>query len=122
MGKTEKLKPCPFCGMPASYDGEYGLISCMHNKGCGFYYEAPNGLTKEVVEKWNTRATSEVVEALEKVREKVEKKLNASLSATSIGHNGGMDTRWNEGYSDCCRELKVLLNTAIKEEQEAKGE
>ena len=51
--KTEKLKPCPFCGGPPEYlHGAVGFsrIKCGH---CGIMTET--GLIADVEDTWNTR-------------------------------------------------------------------
>ena len=76
-----------------------GHIIC---SGCSFYYTV-DGKLEDAFKHWNTRATGEVVEALEKVREKID--------------NDG-ECYCNEKGCGYVKYALDILDTAIKEARE----
>ncbi len=56
-----ELKPCPFCGGKAAYDGEIGIIC-----ECGYYRQTSES-KQSLFASWNRRAPNPLAAPLEKL-------------------------------------------------------
>ena len=79
---TEKLKPCPFCGMPAVMHNENG-IDTLYYVSCSCCAAHSNtGTQEEVTDAWNRRADEE------KLRDELKKVMYAmSLIPDGSAHS-----------------------------------